>query len=250
MARRPSTQSVTLYDADLAEIHVEGYGFHWEGAAASLLTWFDDYGVSKSGLVVDLGCGGGQWLNVLTKEGYKGCGIDVSESMIRIAKRNAPNADFMCGSFDEVIIPDCVAATSLGEPLNYLNSGPAIRRTMKNVFSALLPGGVFIFDVRHPPIKAVEVHHHHKAKKDWFCYARIEENHLTNRLTRHITTFRLLKGGNYRRNQEIHRLKVFSRAEMSKWLRQVGFRVQTKRGYGNYRLGPRQSVFICRKPKP
>ena len=238
-----------LYDDDLAHIHVEGYGFHWAGAAAPILKWFDEFGISKGERVVDLGCGGGQWLNRLAQEGYKACGIDVSESMIRIAKKNVPEASFLCDSFDEAAIPACVAATSLGEPLNYLNSGSAMRRTMSNVFAALQPGGVFVFDLRHPAKSAVAVRQHHQSGDDWFCHARIEENHRKKQLTRFITTFRLMKDGKYRRDEEIHRLKVFSRAEVSEWLRKIGFRVQTKRGYGTYQLGQRQSVFICRKPK-
>jgi len=245
----PSQTNSTLYNADLAHIHVEGYGSHWAGAATSILEWFDEFDISKGERVVDLGCGGGQWLKRLAQEGYKTCGIDVSESMIRIAKKNAPKAKFICGSFDEASIPACVAATSLGEPLNYLNSGPAMRRTMRNVFATLQPGGVFIFDVRHPAKKPVAVRHHHQATSEWFCHARIEEDHRNNQLTRYITTFRLLKNGRYSRDEEIHRLKVFSRAEVSDWLRKVGFRVRTKRGYGSYQLGLRQSVFICRKPK-
>ena len=182
MSKRSHALAVP-YEADLAEIHVEGYGFHWEQAAPILLRWFDDFGIPRGGKVVDLGCGGGQWLSVLAENGYEGCGIDVSEHMIRIAKRNASHAEYLCGSFDKVTIPPCAAATSLGEPLNYLNSGPAMRRTMRNVFAALSPGGVFIFDVRHPAKDTVEVRHHHKSASDWFCHARIEEDHLTNRWT-------------------------------------------------------------------
>lgn len=244
----PSNRSSELYDADLAHIHVDGYGFHWSGAATSLLKWFVEFDVPKYGKVVDLGCGGGQWLKCLSIEGYKGCGIDVSENMIRIAKRNAPEADFIHGSLDKVAVPACVAATSLGEPLNYLNSGQAIRRTMRNVFAALSPGGLFIFDMRHPATRPVEVQNHLKSADEWFCHARIEENHRTQELTRYITTFRLQKDGSYRRSEEVHRLQVFLRAEVTEWLRKVGFRVRTKSGYGAYQLGPRQSVFICRKP--
>ena len=236
-----------LYDDDLAWIHVDGYGFHWEGAADSILEWLNRFGIS-SGKVVDLGCGGGQWLARLANAGYETCGIDVSSSMIRLAKKNAPDADYLCGSFDDVEIPECDVATSLGEPLNYLNSGPAMRRTMRNVFSALRPGGVFIFDVRHPATVPVEPVIHHKIADDWLCYARIEEDFRKNALTRYITTFRKMKNGAYRRDEEVHRLKVFSRVEVTDWLRKIGFRVQTRRGYGSYELGKRQTVFICRKP--
>ena len=80
-------------------------------------------------------------------------------------------------------------------------------------------------------------------------YARIEEDYRKNRLTRYITTFRRTKDGNYRRDDEVHRLKIFSRHDVTEWLRKIGFRVKTRRAYGAYNLGTRQSVFICRKPR-
>lgn len=54
----------------------------------------------------------------------------------------------------------------------------------------------------------------------WFCFARIEEDHRQNTLTRYITTFRRL--------------------------RELGFRVQTRRSYGDYALGARQAALFCR----
>ena len=123
-----------------------------------------------------------------------------------------------------------------------------MRKTLRKVYQALQPGGVFIFDVRHPARGQVAARNHQQATEEWFCHARIEEDPQRNRLTRYITTFRLLADGKYRRDEEVHRLKIFSQAEVMAWLRAVGFRVRTRRGYGNYQLGPQQSVFICRKP--
>ncbi len=132
--------------------------------------------------------------------------------------------------------------------MNYLNSGKAMRRTMRKVFAALRPGGVFVFDIRHPANRPVASRDHHRITEDWVCCARIEEDYRKNRLTRYITTFRGTKEGNYRRDEEVHRLTVFSRRDVTEWLRKIGFRVKTRRAYGTYKLGTRQSVFICRKP--
>ena len=233
-----------LYRQDLAAIHVAGYGFHWEGAADATLGWLADAGVA-SGRVVDLGCGGGQWLARLDAEGYSAVGVDISAGMLKLAKRTAPKAKLLHGSFDQVELPECDAATSFGEPLNYLNSGPKLRRTLRNVYRALRPGGVFVFDVRHPSAKPVAPRDHVRQGDGWFCHALIEEQGAS--FKRQITTFTSDDGGTYRRDDETHRLKVFPRAEMTSWLREIGFRVRTRRGYDDYRLGPRQSVFICKK---
>ena len=79
-------ENFVIYRDDLAYIHVDGYGFHWAGAAEAILAWFNGFGIT-GGMVVDLGCGGGQWLARLADHGYETYGIDVSASMIRLAKR-------------------------------------------------------------------------------------------------------------------------------------------------------------------
>lgn len=235
-----------LYQSDLAYIHVDGYGFHWEGAAEAILDWLKHYDI-PNGLIVDLGCGGGQWLARLSQAGYDTCGVDISPSMIQLAKKASSTSKFICGSFADTRLPTCDAVTSLGEPLNYLNSGPAMRRTMKNVFAALRQGGVFIFDVRHPTAKPAGVRETHRKSKDWFCHSRAEESP-TGELVRYITTFRRNTDGSYRRDEEVHRLRLISRNDMTLWLRKIGFRVKTSASYGSYKLGPNQSVFVCRKP--
>ncbi|MEM7454379.1 MAG: class I SAM-dependent methyltransferase [Planctomycetota bacterium] len=234
-----------LYREDLAAIHVDGYGFHWEQAAPSILSWLKNSGIN-SGMVCDLGCGGGQWLNCLIENGYRTTGIDVSPAMIELARKAVPGSALICGSFADIELPSCDAVTSLGEPLNYLNSGPLMKRAINNAYASLKPGGLFIFDVRHPSTGKVEPVHHAKSHEDWFCYARIEES--GRELVRHIQTFVKNRGGGFTRNYETHRLRLFSRAEIVKWLRQTGFKVRVRRSYGEYKLADRQSVFLCRKP--
>lgn len=233
-----------LYRKDLADIHIEGYGFHWRGAAPQILDWLAERKIDQ-GTVVDLGCGGGEWLAYLAERGYQTCGIDVSPSMIRAARKTSPTSQFLCSSFVDADIPKCDAVTSLGEPLNYLNSGTLMRRTIERVYRALRPGGLLIFDVRYPPKGSVETVHYVRSDEDWFCHSRIEED--DKHLTRYITTFRRTQGNSFRRDEETHRLKLFPKAQMLEWLRKTGFKVRTYRGYGEYELGARQGVFVCCK---
>ena len=238
----PSTDE--LYREDLAQIHIEGYDFHWKGAASTILRWLRENDIDD-GLLVDLGCGGGQWVARADAAGYQTVGIDVSPSMIHAAKQVSPGTRFTCASFAEATIPSCDAVTSLGEPMNYLNSGARMQKTIKNVYAALRKNGLFVFDVRHPPTQRVDPINHVRSANDWFCHALIEET--PRQLVRHITTFRKV-GDVFRRDQETHRLKLYSKKKMLEWLRGVGFRVRTFRGYGDYKLTQRQSVFVCRKP--
>jgi SAM-dependent methyltransferase len=234
------------YSDDLAYVHIAGFGFHWEGMAPGVIARLHEAGIDR-GKVVDLGCGGGDWLARLKAVGYSPFGIDISPAMIRAARRRVPGAELVCGSFAELELPKCVAVTALGEPLNYLPNRVAFRRVLRNVYRALEPGGVFIFDVRLPATRQVEPRIVARTGDDWTCVAAIRENPATKRLVRDITTFRRV-GKMYRRSEERHTLQLYDKRLIREWLKQLGFRIRTLRGYGNYRLGPRQVVFVTRKP--
>jgi SAM-dependent methyltransferase len=193
-----------------------------------------------------LGCGGGQWLARLAEEGYDPVGVDASRAMLQTAKKNAPSAKLIHGSFAEVELPPCDAVTSLGEPLNYLDGMRSFKQTLKNVFSSLRPAGLFIFDVREPPQKPVETRVAARVGDDWACVSVIDEDPSDQRLVRRITSFRR-HGRAYRRAEEIHELKLYPKEEVRRWLADLGFRVRTFRRYGDYRLAPRQVVFVARK---
>jgi SAM-dependent methyltransferase len=235
-----------LYGDDLAQIHIEGYDFHWKGAAPAVLQWLRKAGIT-SGTIVDLGCGGGQWLQHLAAHGYDPVGIDASAAMIRAARKLVPQAKLIHGSFADVELPPCDAVTSLGEPLNYLNSLRGFRRTLKNVYRALRPGGLFVFDIRVPPAAPVETRTHARVGDDWACIALIDEEP-NGHLVRRITSFRK-RGGAYRRSEEIHELQLFPQAQVRSWLSKLGFRVRTVRAYATYRLAPRQVIFLAQKPR-
>ncbi|HEX2475450.1 MAG TPA: methyltransferase domain-containing protein, partial [Lacipirellulaceae bacterium] len=235
-----------IYQEDLAKIHIDGYGFHWESAASAVLRFLRENGI-KEGTIVDLGCGGGQWLERLSREGYTVCGVDRSPSMIKAAKKRVPKGTFILGSFADVDLPRCNAVNALGEPINYLDGQQSIRRVFRNVFQALRPGGIFIFDAREPATRPVEPRIHTRLADEWACISRIEEDGTKNSLVRRITTFRKV-GTSYRRREELHALKLYSKSEMVRWLREAGFRVRTYRQYGKYKLAERQSAYVARKP--
>lgn len=107
------------YKEDLAFIHDVGFGDFARKSAPGILEILDRNKI-REGLVVDLGCGTGLWAQELKKAHYRVLGVDVSESMIRIARTRVPDAEFRVGSLFKANIPPCNAVTSLGECLNYL----------------------------------------------------------------------------------------------------------------------------------
>lgn len=237
-----------LYGEDLARVHIAGYGFHWKQAAPFILTTLERRGI-RDGLVVDLGCGGGEWLRMLSDHGYDVCGVDISPAMIRESRRRAPRARLIRGSFVTADLPRCRAVTSLGEPINYTGGKREVQRTIARVAQVLEPGGLFIFDVRCPathdvpPVTSVRMAH------DWACISLNTENRRRHQLRREIVTFRKV-GRTYRRHRETHVLHIYPPATVEQWLRHAGFAVRRDRGYGAYRFPSRQAAFVCTRQGP
>ena len=239
------------YREDLAYIHDVGFGDYALGAAPGILEILDRNGI-REGLVVDLGCGSGLWARELAKARcYRVLGIDISESMIDIARRRVPEAEFRVGSLFEADIPPCEAVTSISEVLNYLfdpeNGGQELARLFRRVYQALVPGGVFVFDVAGPgQIPRGTKSRGFSEGEDWVVLVEKEEDRERATLTRRITTFRRV-GEHYRRDDEVHRQRLYRPSEIAGELRRAGFRVRTMRGYGQYDLPRAHAAFVARK---
>ena len=237
------------YKDDLAHIHDAGFGDFAKNAAPGLIEMLRKAGIA-SGLVVDLGCGSGLWARELASEGYDVLGIDISESMINIARTRVPQGNFQIRSLLKSQFPQCEAVTSLGECLNYLfdkdNSTTQLRRLFQRVFAALKPGGLFIFDIAEPG-RGKGPPQKHREGPGWAVLVDVEENTDTNRLTRRITSFRKV-GSHFRRDEEVHQLQLYKRSEIAKELRAAGFRVRTLRSYGRQPMFDGCVAFMARKP--
>jgi len=238
-----------VYKRDLAYVHNVGFGTFAERAAPGLLRILRGAGI-KSGLVVDLGCGGGLWARRLADAGYRVLGIDLSRDMIALARQRVPEGSFRAGSFLDVVFPDCVAITALGEVFNYLfdrrNGRSSLSRVFRRAFRALRPGGLLVFDVAEPG-RARGASRCFWEGKDWACLTEYVQDEPRQRLTRRITSFRKV-GRGYRRAQEVHVQQLHRASQLAGDLRKSGFRVRQVRGYGEFRFAQAHAGLIARKP--
>ncbi len=239
------------YDRDLAYIHDTGFTSFVRKAAPGLLRLLRKNGIRR-GLIVDAGCGSGIWAGELTGRGYAVLGIDISASMIRLARTHAPDAKFLAGSFLRMTLPRCAAVTSIGECVNYafdLRSGKrGIAQFFARVYGALEPGGIFVFDIVEPGIiSGAAPQKRFLEGPDWAILLEVREDRRRKILTRRIVSFRRV-GKVYRRSEEIHRLHLYKGSELVAALRRAGFEVELVGGYGRFRLAPAHAVILARKP--
>ncbi len=239
------------YKEDLAFIHDVGFSDYALKSAPGILEILERSQI-REGLVVDLGCGSGLWAQKLTQADYQVLGVDISESMIAIARTRVPDAEFRVESLFKVDIPPCNAVTSIGECLNYLFDPDSDRQTLLQLFhriySALTPGGVLIFDIAEPGQVAQGITTRGFTEgEDWVVLVEKEEDREQGRLTRRIITFRKV-GEYYRRDNEVHHQRLYKATDVAQQLQRVGFQVEVMRSYGQYPLPQAHAGFIARKP--
>lgn len=240
------------YREDLAYIHDSGFGDLARAAASVLLDALSARGVG-GGLVIDLGCGSGILSEQLANHGYDVLGIDISAAHVALARRRVPRARFIVASLLTAELLPSVAVAAVGECFNYLfdsrHCPEAVRGVIDRIYEALAPGGPFIFDVAEPgrvpgpgPTKG------HAEADGWAVLVTTEEDHEKQVLTRTITSFR--KAGElYRRDHEVHRLRLLPRTQVLSWLQETGFEVQVLDGYGAIAFRPGWVGFLARKPR-
>src|ERR687894_924721 len=200
------------YGEDLAYIHDAGHaGFALE-TAPGILEILAQSGI-HDGLVVDLGCGSGLWARKLVDAGYRVLGIDISEAMIELSRNRVQEAEFRVVSLFEAEIPRCQAVTAVSEVLNYLfdaeneDRGPG--RLFRRVHDALVPGGVFVFDVLGPgQVPPGTRARGFRVGDDWAVLAEREEDAERGTMERRIVSFRKA-GVCYRRDEEGHRVRLY-----------------------------------------
>ncbi|MBD2531039.1 class I SAM-dependent methyltransferase [Nostoc flagelliforme FACHB-838] len=238
------------YKEDLAFIHDHGFRDFALKSAPGILEILTQNKI-HSGLVVDLGCGSGLWAQELSKADYHVLGVDISESMINIARTRVPDAEFRIDSLFKTDIPPCNAVTSIGECLSYLfdsdNDRQILVQLFHRIYNALTLGGVFIFDIATTgQVAQGTTTKGFTEGEGWVVLVEKEEDQKQITLTRRIISFRKL-GEHYRRSDEVHYLRLYEAITLESELQRVGFEVETTHSYGKYLLSKGHVAFIARK---
>jgi SAM-dependent methyltransferase len=247
------------YSEDLAYIHHEGFSTSIRQATPYLLRLLNkarrnaSYSKGEKPLVVDLGCGSGVWARELVQAGYDVVAVDISDAMIRLARKNVSGARFVQGSFLDTEFPQCDAVTALGEVVNYAFDarvkGPELLRFFRRVYAALRPGGVFVLDVAGPGRAGPRGRREGgSVGPDWAIFFRVDEDRSNQKLTRTITSFRSA-GKLYRRTNEIHEQRLYRPVAITRHLQKAGFRVERMPEYGRSGFPPGLAGFVATKAR-
>jgi SAM-dependent methyltransferase len=241
----------SAYREDLAYIHDAGFGRFAHGAAALLLEELTRQGVDR-GLVIDMGCGSGILSEALAGRGFDLLGIDLSPALIARARKRVPDGVFRVESLLTAQLPPSVAVAIVGECVNYLfdekHSVEGVRQVLRRAFEALTPGGLLVFDAAEPGRVPGGTVRSWAEGEDWAVLVSTQEDRQQRLLTRHITSFRKV-GELYRRDHEVHQLRLLPHEQVERWLRDIGFQTRLLAAYGAVPLPTGLVGFLARKPE-
>lgn len=104
--------------------------------------------IPKHARILDLCCGSGQMARELGERGYCVTGLDGSEAMLRIARTNAPQADFvLADARDFRFTSPFDAVLSSFNSFAHAGSTAELTSILLNARSSLKVGGPMLFDV-------------------------------------------------------------------------------------------------------
>lgn len=265
-----SNDVASAYQADLAHVHDDAFGFIATGAAKTLAAKLTERGLNQ-GLVVELACGSGVSSALLMSAGYDILGFDISTPMIELARERtigvmppqqsyafgtpqsaAPSAEFRVQSLYEAELPECIAVTGVGEAFNYLfdpHAGfAAMCAVFERAYAALVPGGLLMFDVAQPGRAQPRIEHNVWNGSDWQVVSETIEYPEKRQLERRITTTRQTSAGD-RVSIEVHELALHDHEEVFAALKGAGFAPLTLASYAeDYRFGVGHGGFMAVKP--
>lgn len=210
--------------------------------------------------IINYGCGTGKHDIELAKLGYVCTGIDMSQTMIEVAKQNNKQSDCLT-NFEVADIRTYEprkkydAVISLFHVMSYQNNNEDILATFKSARKALNRGGLYLFDAWYGPgvLSDKPVVRVKEAEDDRYRLVRIARPTMHDETNVVDVCYEVLvidkETNETRIINEVHSMRYFFRPEMEYMLKEAGFQLIDHRDCNtlektNYDSWT--SYFICR----
>jgi len=122
----------------IAEQFASTRKFNWNDTTRPI----DELGLKEGDKVLDLGCGNARLYELLKRYRVKYFGIDISEELIKIAKRNVPTGHFEIGNIVEISHDnnffDSVISIAV---IHHVPTEKLRQETLNEIFRITKPGG-------------------------------------------------------------------------------------------------------------
>ena len=175
--------------------------------------------------ILDLCCGTGYTLSELTARGFEVTGLDRSEEMLGFARRAAPESRLILAdarSFELPPVYDAVISTF--DSLNHVMTLTDLTAVFGNVYRALVPCGLFLFDMN---MEQAFLHHW----ADYFAIVEDEEVCVLRgtydrgrKIARYDITMFRREGETWRRTDTVISERCYTAKEVRRALKAAGFK--------------------------
>lgn len=191
--------------------------------------------------VLDLACGTGSLTAELALRGYEMIGVDKSAEMLAVAAEKCRDLPveapiFLNQSMEKLdlygTIDACVCCL---DSVNYVTMPAALKRAFSRVHLFLMPGGLFVFDVKTPEaLESADGEVFLDETEDTYCVWRADYSPRRRILTYGMDIFRAREDGTWDRGEEVHEEYAYTLEELEEYLRVAGF--TDVRRWGNLKL--------------
>ncbi|MDY4582934.1 MAG: class I SAM-dependent methyltransferase [Candidatus Faecousia sp.] len=211
----------------------------------------------KPRTAVDLACGTGSVAAILARRGLRVTAVDMSEEMLTVAQQKTAEMEnpprFLCQPLQRLWLDRGVdLAVCALDSLDYITNPADCAETIRRIYKALNPGGIFIFDVNTPEkLRAMDGQVFLDEDDDVYCVWRGEFDEASNICSYGMDLFQR-RGGLWQRSFEEHREYAYSREQLTEYLRAAGFThigVYADRLFEAPREGEQRIYFKARKGK-
>lgn len=189
--------------------------------------------------VLEMGCGTGNFTDLLCKEGYNVTAFDLSEDMLSVAYNKLDSyrniqflkqnmTDFCINKKFDTIISVC-------DSVNYITEYSDLEKTFDNVYAHLDSNGIFIFDINsyYKLEHIIGSNIFVEDNEEVFYVWENDFNEIDNTCEFYITFF-VKEQGLYKRFDELHVERAYTTLEINNALKKAGFKtIQVYDGYSD-----------------
>lgn len=193
---------------------------------------FNCFSQSAGQQYLDLACGTGAHIQIMQSLGFVASGLDNSAHMLSLAAQRCPDATFILSDmsgFSTSTRYDLISCFLYS--IHYSHPQSALKQTLKQVFDALEPGGVFVFNA--VDIKGVTGRHFVTTQAvddnslltfvsgwSYLGHGEVMDLHLS--ITRENADNSLVENEKQVWRDQ-HTMTAFEIADLSRWLQDIGF---------------------------
>lgn len=216
----------SVYDALNADFDYEAYAEYIDAQIKA-------HKIHDTSLVLDLACGTGKITLLLRDRGYDMTGVDISESMLSVARdicyeNEIEDILWLCQSMQSFELYGTVdACVCCLDSLNYLTSLADLKKCFSLVHNYLIPDGVFVFDINTPyRFKNVYGQNAYILESDGaLCAWQNDFNEKSGICRFYLSVFEENDDGTYSRFDEVQRERCYSMTQILNALKACGFEV-------------------------